>query len=293
MNKITCDVAKDIMPLCADNICSTNSKNLLEKHIEECLSCKKIWNSYNNSSITNTLTKENTKNFKKLVSQIKKKNKLKTFFIILTSFAISIILILFLSLNIFGLFFLGQDNYTTMDIKNYGIHEGHIKGERELLQSDLYVFPKEISPNSKNIEFLYSCGSMGFGEHFQQYLKCTYSIEKYQSEINRLKKIKCEIKTKKGTIINKIEFSNKKFDFPAYIAAYGGVQMYEYALCNEETKTITYILLQGISNKQVSFSKNYLPKEYQSSRELLGDESLNNKNIYYHKAGSIWHHFKD
>ncbi|MBC8061366.1 MAG: zf-HC2 domain-containing protein [Clostridiaceae bacterium] len=294
MNRITCDVAKDIMPLCVDGVCSENSKQLVEGHIKECATCKKLWDSYCNSSIPDEIKEDNGKTFKDLAFQVKKKNRRKTMFIVLGAISISIIMIICFGLIILGLFSLGNQSYTTIDISNYGIYEGHIDGEKEDLRGGLYVFPKKISGNAKDIEFLYSCRGVGFSINYQQFLKCTYSDEEYRAEIDRLKNIKCEINVRNGTVVNSIEYSNKKFNYPAYVTAYGSCKVYEYALCNEDTKTIVYVYLQTISNDKVAFRKEYLPMEYQNGKELLENDNLDNTNIYYYYLGNgVFKNFKD
>ena len=101
-----------------------------------------------------------------------------------------------------------------------------------------------------------------------------------------LKNVQCEINTKNETVVNHVEYSESKFIYPAYIAAYGGLRIYEYALCNESTRTITYIYLQKILNDEVAFSKEYLPIDYQDGKELLDDGNMDNKNIYVVPIGN-------
>ena len=36
MEKITCDVIQDILPLYCDDVCSKDSRELVEKHLEDC-----------------------------------------------------------------------------------------------------------------------------------------------------------------------------------------------------------------------------------------------------------------
>lgn len=43
MNKISCDVAKDLMLPYLDGICSGESKELVEDHLKECASCRRFW----------------------------------------------------------------------------------------------------------------------------------------------------------------------------------------------------------------------------------------------------------
>ncbi|SEW33561.1 hypothetical protein [[Clostridium] fimetarium] len=223
-----------------------------------------------------------------------KKSSRKTMFIVLGAVFISIIVMINVGQIIIGLLSFKSEEYSTTDISNYGVYEGHVRDEKAQLRSGLFIFPKELSVNAKNIEFLYSCRVRGLGLSYQQFLKCTYSDQEYRAEIDRLKSIKCEINTKNGTKVNYVEYSDTKFNYPAYIAAYGGNRIFEYAIFNEDIKTITYIYIQIVSNNDVAFSKEYLPIEYQNEKQLLDDDNLDNKNIYYTYLGyGVYKGFKD
>ena len=41
MKDISCDVIRDLIPLYIDDICSEQSKRLIEDHIDECENCRK------------------------------------------------------------------------------------------------------------------------------------------------------------------------------------------------------------------------------------------------------------
>ncbi|MBQ8518959.1 MAG: zf-HC2 domain-containing protein [Agathobacter sp.] len=43
MPKINCNIIKDLLPSYIDELCSTESKQLVEEHFEECVSCKKLY----------------------------------------------------------------------------------------------------------------------------------------------------------------------------------------------------------------------------------------------------------
>lgn len=43
MNKITCDLCKDLMPLVKDGIASEDSRQAVEAHVAECEECKKLY----------------------------------------------------------------------------------------------------------------------------------------------------------------------------------------------------------------------------------------------------------
>ena len=42
MSKISCDVTKDLLPVYLDDVCSQESKSLVEEHLRECTECKKF-----------------------------------------------------------------------------------------------------------------------------------------------------------------------------------------------------------------------------------------------------------
>lgn len=51
MNKISCDVCLDLIPIVKDNVASQASKKLVEEHIELCEECKELYNSFENEEI--------------------------------------------------------------------------------------------------------------------------------------------------------------------------------------------------------------------------------------------------
>ena len=40
MSKISCEVIKDMLPLYYDNVCSDDSKRMVEEHLSYCDNCK-------------------------------------------------------------------------------------------------------------------------------------------------------------------------------------------------------------------------------------------------------------
>ncbi|HEY4624154.1 MAG TPA: zf-HC2 domain-containing protein, partial [Solibacillus sp.] len=39
MTKITCDIVQDVLPLYYDEVCSQDTKNLVETHLQSCKAC--------------------------------------------------------------------------------------------------------------------------------------------------------------------------------------------------------------------------------------------------------------
>ena len=65
-NKISCEIIKDLLPLYADEICSEQSCQLVEKHIAECKSCSQELEDYRyNTGIPAINEKEAVKSFSK------------------------------------------------------------------------------------------------------------------------------------------------------------------------------------------------------------------------------------
>lgn len=69
MNKISCDVCLDLIPLVKDNVASEDSKKLVEEHTEECEECKSLYNSFENKGFEN---KEILMDDKNVIRKIKK-----------------------------------------------------------------------------------------------------------------------------------------------------------------------------------------------------------------------------
>lgn len=56
--KYNCNIIKDLLPSYTDNICSDESKKIIEEHFEECPSCLKLSEIMKDDSIENSLNKE-------------------------------------------------------------------------------------------------------------------------------------------------------------------------------------------------------------------------------------------
>lgn len=98
MRKVSCDIVKDLLPLYYDDVCSDDSKKMVEEHLLECDSCKNELNRIQDEII---IPKEEIKTNKEDVNVIKniysfwKRSKVKAFIkgIIITVISFSIILV--------------------------------------------------------------------------------------------------------------------------------------------------------------------------------------------------------
>lgn len=66
---VTCDVVQDLMPSYVDDICSEDSKRLIERHIQDCASCQKKLDTLKNTTFTDGKTQEEQINYMKRVKQ--------------------------------------------------------------------------------------------------------------------------------------------------------------------------------------------------------------------------------
>lgn len=51
MNRMSCNVIQDLMPLYIENICSAESRELVEAHIAECEKCRQLFYDYTDDTI--------------------------------------------------------------------------------------------------------------------------------------------------------------------------------------------------------------------------------------------------
>ena len=51
MNRMSCNVIQDLMPLYIENMCSAESRELVETHIAECEKCRKLFYDYTDDTI--------------------------------------------------------------------------------------------------------------------------------------------------------------------------------------------------------------------------------------------------
>lgn len=60
MNKISCDVIRDLLPLYKDDVCSEKSKDLIEGHLPECEDCREYLDALNSELPPVTLAQDGT-----------------------------------------------------------------------------------------------------------------------------------------------------------------------------------------------------------------------------------------
>lgn len=56
----TCNIVQDLLPLYYDDVCSSSSKRLVEKHLKTCERCQNTYNKLKNDSIDSMIKKRLT-----------------------------------------------------------------------------------------------------------------------------------------------------------------------------------------------------------------------------------------
>ena len=56
--KYDCSIIQDLLPLYKDGICSDSSRKMIEEHIAECHTCKKMLDNLNDIDIDEMIIKE-------------------------------------------------------------------------------------------------------------------------------------------------------------------------------------------------------------------------------------------
>lgn len=72
MSRIACDIVKDLIPLYIDDVCSEESKHLVEDHIKECDSCKALYESMKEDIVAPNVSNDDD-TVKRLMSSVNNK----------------------------------------------------------------------------------------------------------------------------------------------------------------------------------------------------------------------------
>lgn len=76
MSKISCEIIKDLLPLYIDNVCSSDSIDIIEEHLKDCPLCEaELLNLQNNTDIKPEIDKDIDKAVKNANKKIKKGKK--------------------------------------------------------------------------------------------------------------------------------------------------------------------------------------------------------------------------
>lgn len=176
----------------------------------------------------------------------------------------------------------GIENYDKMKIlEEYG-------GD---LNTGLFVFPNETD-DMLNATFSSHLKTGFFDTDGYLILQTQYSKEDYKAEVERLSNIGCSIEFGADKVSHQIQYDEKSYELPAYVAVDGYDYIYEYALINEEKCEITYILLSYPQYVNLRDYEEYLKKD---ASEYKINDALNQFSIYSgtFDGGESWIEYYD
>ena len=139
--KIKCDLAKDLIPLYIENLCSDYTKNIVEEHLSDCQNCNHLLNDLKETNI-------NEENLKKSIEPFKKVNR-KNLLITISSV---LGVIIFISIIYINLFIIGSVAPISM------ISVTHIQMLDEMT-FDIEIYSNEKSHSINNIYLMPSDNS--------------------------------------------------------------------------------------------------------------------------------------
>ena len=96
---ISCEIIKDLLPLYHEEVCSIESKDMVENHLSECDACREIINKMKNDHFDDTLQEEKTTILSRSIQKI---NKMSKFFSFGCATLITIPLVISLIMGIIG-----------------------------------------------------------------------------------------------------------------------------------------------------------------------------------------------
>ena len=239
-----CSLVQDLLQLYKDDLLSQKSIDYVEKHLSECDKCR---NALEELEQTRLLESEKEKTNDKLLKRALRKWKYE-----LIGFVLGIIIVV---IAIISLMFVptiinitGHVNVTADSPADYGKQK--FKGFSELL-----LFPENGEINGEITDYYYHCEGERIYQNYQIYLEVQYDANAYEEEKDRLNSIYND-KTMRNS-----KYTEDEFILPAvYTMLYADA--YEYALLDDENRSVMYIYLQGINRNEIMFDKDYLPKSY-------------------------------
>ena len=179
-----------------------------------------------------------------------------------------------------------QPFHKIVGIENYD-KQALIEAYSGDMDSVFMTFP-DTTERMQNAEFV-SCVKTGlFDSDGYFFLKADYDEETFESEVQRLSGITCEMEYRGEKVVKEIKYDESTYQYPAYIASDGYDYVYEYALIDDENQSVVYVLLSYPNYIELVQYRDYLkknPKEY----VLENGKVLENFTIYAHKfAGTDW-----
>lgn len=135
--KYDCDIIRDLMPLCMENMASENSQTIVQEHLAECKSCAAEWEDIRSGSLPETEVSEETRQFAKAATRVKKKH-----IRVLCSTVLATVLVIAgaAAVNVFGIC---GGRFQPESAVVIGLQRNHIADSFETVWTDFPAYERE------------------------------------------------------------------------------------------------------------------------------------------------------
>ncbi|MBP5223164.1 MAG: zf-HC2 domain-containing protein [Lachnospiraceae bacterium] len=260
MEKMTCNIVRDLFPSYRDGLLSDSVRDSVKEHLEECGECREAY-----AACQKAEEEKKAKRQKEDASF----GKLLLKWSVRIVFTVGIIAVTLMAGIIYLLFkfFYGGPPEITKGIQNYEkTIERSLTREHGALLTELLCFPETIPASAKEhpSTFYFFYQDTWDDPTCEAFLECTYSDEDYAAEVDRLEHL--EKVYSYGT--NKVKRDEERhFSYPAYIVTEVVDRSYEYALLTGEN-TVAYIYLTCMNPDRIrQVPQEYLPDDYRERME--------------------------
>lgn len=258
--KYECDLIKDLLPLYHDEVCSKESKNAVETHIQECEGCREYYSAINTSDVVEDVTYDEERERKKS----KTLKRIKRGFIIIGIIIVLVVLlivvvpllpILFAIVYLVGGYYLTVPEVDT-NVANYSQYFGENATENygDPWGMDLTIFPSEIQDDMSVQDFIMVYYNP-FDAQYLSYLVVSYEDDAYEQELKRLESYRS---IEKWDYFGATGFA-EQYNLVAMHARYN--KGFVYALADGEGTIIYVELLPCRYFYDLDYEK-YIPNEY-------------------------------
>jgi len=262
--KYECELIQDLIPLVKDGIASEKSKVAVTTHMEECTICRKEYET-DKPIVLPPFQESEQMEIAKVTLYKKRIKKRRTFIIsLIVLFSVALIIGTSVTTKKFAGLLAGS-SYITQDIAEYGQYSGHIEAEKEGFFSLLDIFPKKLPLSATVNDYYYFCNNGWLDNSYQLYLVCSYEEADFESEKERLHALRLTFRNE----VHTPAITDTGFQYPAVVTIFGDQNSFEYALIDDETKTIAYIFVQSMGMEKSVIPPEYRPQGFQPPQDEL------------------------
>lgn len=165
----------------------------------------------------------------------------------------------------------GNVDVSTDDVADYG------QWDLSKEYTQLSIFPMKIPASATEVMYRYKYQSGYNRPMCQIFLECTLDQGEFDAEVERLRSISY---TTKAGETHLVRYDEENFPYPAYITMMGYDFVYEYALVNAQTRTISYIFTMNTLGKDVKFEESYLPEDFMEDFDNFEVDALDRYTMY-------------